>query len=183
MIETRGVLPAALLALLVLATPGRGRADEPADVKARAAEFSKVAKRETEEVRFHAGENGPPFVLHPDPILRWTNPIVGTVSGGLYLWTVQGRPEVVASDGALFVFVQTTDPQVILLIEARRVEGVPRWHYALARMTHEQLHMRDNAREVWSVPQLGPAGMTDRHAPYTQFYFDLEEAAARPEGR
>ena len=42
-------------------------------------------------------------------------------------------------DGALFVFVQATDPEVLLLIEARRDEAGHRWQYGLARMTSRAL--------------------------------------------
>ncbi len=35
-------------------------------------------------------------------------------------------------DGALFAFVLTTDPEVLLVIEARPVDGTPVWHYGFA---------------------------------------------------
>jgi len=46
-----------------------------------------------------------------------------------------GRTDV--RDGGLFAFVHTTDPEVLLLIEAREPrEGEPaQWHYSLARMS------------------------------------------------
>src|SRR5206468_1146035 len=44
------------------------------------------------------------------------------------------------SDGALFVFVQGTDPEAALLIEARLDErGQLAWQYALARMTFRKV--------------------------------------------
>ena len=81
------------------ATGGPAEAVGPADDKARAAEFLRFASQEANAYSFHreAKEQGPPIVLHSEPILKWTNPIVGSISGGLYLWTAQGRPEVVAS--------------------------------------------------------------------------------------
>lgn len=35
--------------------------------------------------------------LQTKPILRWSNPVVGTIYGNVFLWTKDGRPEVVAS--------------------------------------------------------------------------------------
>ncbi len=92
----------ALLAVPAQAAAGQGVSAEavgPADDKVRAAEFLGFATREAKAYAFRreARQPGPPIVLHPEPILKWTNPILGSVSGGLYLWTAQGRPEVVAS--------------------------------------------------------------------------------------
>src|SRR5262245_54099786 len=35
--------------------------------------------------------------LQPKSVLRWTNPEIGRVYGNVYLWTADGRPEVVMS--------------------------------------------------------------------------------------
>lgn len=35
--------------------------------------------------------------LQSKPILRWSNPVVGTIYGNVFVWTKHGRPEVVAS--------------------------------------------------------------------------------------
>ncbi len=62
-----------------------------------------------------------------------------------------GRTDVI--DGGLFAFVHTTDPEVLLLIEARAPEkgGPPEWHYALARMSLVNLRVRLKDNEVWSA--------------------------------
>lgn len=62
------------------------------------------------------------------------------------------RPEVL--DGSLFAFVHTTDPEVLLLIEARATAGggLPAWHYAIARMTMVNVVVRHKDREVWRAP-------------------------------
>jgi hypothetical protein len=57
-------------------------------------------------------------------------------------------------EGALFAFVVGTDPEVLLLIEARETEGKSGWHYALARMNRDAMRVRRNDREVWKVPHL-----------------------------
>jgi hypothetical protein len=58
------------------------------------------------------------------------------------------------SDGALFVFALTTDPEAWLLIEERPGDGGPAWHYAFARMTSHSLSASHRDRLVWEVPQL-----------------------------
>ena len=285
-------LPTILLLLLAVpaqaaaAQGGQAEAVGPADDKARAAEFLRFASQEATAYTFHreAKEQRPPIVLHPEPILKWTNPIVGSVSGGLYLWTAQGRPEVVASiyqwyypvrprdnefqslslgtfvaqrdgapvwmpgrpgvelkpfpespppagtpaqrlrqmrdlakgfaaietdhrglerelrlltqpvyryettegqliDGGLFVFVMGTDPEALLLIEARQAGNTPRWHFALARMTHARIVVNDRGREVWKVPLIDPAVVFDHLEPYTKFRFEIVEPAAKPDNR
>ena len=72
-------------------------------------------------------------------------------------------------DGALFAFVQGTDPEVLLLLEARRDEAVASWHYGLARMTSRALRADHKEKEVWSVPNCW-SQVTDRKEPYTAFF-------------
>jgi hypothetical protein len=57
-------------------------------------------------------------------------------------------------EGALFAFVVGTDPEVLLLLEAREIEDKAVWHYALARMNRDAMRVRHRDREVWSVPFL-----------------------------
>ena len=192
------------------------------------------------------------LVLRDEPVLRWTNPLRQTSGGAVFVWVVDGRPEVVASiyrytyegqiiqdeefqslattgltatrdgqavwvprtpgielapipgapkpaatsaerlrqmralahefhaffdnqedkselrllpkpliryetkrldlaDGALFAFVVTTDPEVLLMIEARAVGGASVWHYGFARMSMVQLRASHKDRNVWSA--------------------------------
>lgn len=53
-------------------------------------------------------------------------------------------------DGALFAFVTGTDPEILLLIEARRTDSGAKWHFAGARHSHTTLRLRYNDTEVWS---------------------------------
>jgi hypothetical protein len=193
------------------------------------------------------------LVIVSDPVLRWTNPLRGTVDGATFLWVADGRPEAVGSffrytegakvveddefqslattgltaarsgrrtwaprgagivvapipgapkpagspaerlrqmhtlasefhasfdtdkdktdlrllskplyryqshrpdllDGALFAFVLTTDPEVLLVIESRPVDGAAVWHFGFARMSMVNLRARHKDRDVWSVP-------------------------------
>lgn len=55
-------------------------------------------------------------------------------------------------DGALFAFVQGTDPEILLLLEARRDGGSARWTYALARLTDLNLSVRLKDRTVLTAP-------------------------------
>lgn len=38
-----------------------------------------------------------PLTLQPEPILKWSNPVVGSIYGDVFIWTDHGRPEAVAS--------------------------------------------------------------------------------------
>lgn len=58
-------------------------------------------------------------------------------------------------DGTMFAYARATDPDVILLLEARAdVGGAQKWHYALARMHCGAVAMSYRDREVWSRDQL-----------------------------
>ncbi len=198
------------------------------------------------------------LMLAPEPVLRWTNPVRGTVAGAVFVWLADGRPEVIMSvyrypedgkeveenefqslattgltatrkgqevwvprtpgirldpipgapkpaatpaerlrqmrtlarefhaffdapedrtelrllpkplfryetkrpdlaDGALFAFVLTTDPEVLLLIEARSVGGASVWHYGFARMSMVNLRGAQGSQRLESrVGQRAP---------------------------
>jgi hypothetical protein len=57
-------------------------------------------------------------------------------------------------DSGVFGFVQGTDPEAILLLEAVRQDGRPRWQYAFARATGGGLEARLDKMLVWSVEVL-----------------------------
>jgi hypothetical protein len=56
-------------------------------------------------------------------------------------------------DGALFTLVSTagTDPEVLLLLEARETDGKLRWEYACGRFSDRSLYVQRNDKEVWSM--------------------------------
>lgn len=58
-------------------------------------------------------------------------------------------------DGALFVFARSTNPELLVLIEAKPIDGEPRWHYALARMTGRDCEVRLNDEVVWTAAGVG----------------------------
>ena len=55
-------------------------------------------------------------------------------------------------DGALFALVSTagTDPEVLLLIEAKEEGGKVRWEFACGRFSDRSLHVKRGDKEVWS---------------------------------
>jgi hypothetical protein len=57
-------------------------------------------------------------------------------------------------DGALFSFSLGTDPEAILLLEARAERDSVAWHYAFARFHYIGLKALHNSREVWRVDPL-----------------------------
>jgi hypothetical protein len=56
-------------------------------------------------------------------------------------------------DGAVFAFVWTagTDPEALLVIEARRTDRGVRWHYAPARFTNREAWLQYQGKQVWRV--------------------------------
>lgn len=56
-----------------------------------------------------------------------------------------------AIDGALFSFVMGTDPELLVLFEARsRDGGTPAWHIGFARFTSYPLQVKRGDKELWS---------------------------------
>jgi hypothetical protein len=259
-----------ILAITILAQPPTVAADPPEKGKSRADEFREYATREiaTYTIRTIPGDR--PLTLRADPVLRWSNPIVGEIYGDVFVWTRKGRPEAIGSlyrwyspfhhsslelvslsagplaghrdgrevwapsrpgivmkpipgapppagtpagrlrqmrelagefsgretqrndveremrllaqplyryddhedpivDGALFVFVQGTDPETFLLIEARRVASETRWHYGLVRMNSVPMQICHRGQPVWSTSLLPWAQAQDPREPYTNF--------------
>ena len=55
-------------------------------------------------------------------------------------------------DGALFAFVQGTDPEVVVVLEAVQRDGKSEWRYALTRRTAHAVEADLDGRRLWSVP-------------------------------
>jgi hypothetical protein len=73
--------------------------------------------------------------LLPAPLYRYPSAKAGTI------------------DGALFVFVSTagTDPEVLLLIEARQEKDKTRWEFACGRFSDRNLYVKYKEKEAWSM--------------------------------
>jgi hypothetical protein len=102
--------------------------------------------------------------LLPQPLLRYSG---------------DGRELKELRDGALFAFARETDPDVVLMLEARGEEA-PRWEYALARMHVGALSAAYGGKEIWSVEEMKhPYGR--KTGPYTLFQNVAEpKSAAEP---
>jgi hypothetical protein len=66
--------------------------------------------------------------------------------------TRYGKPGGTPEDGALFAFVEGTDPEVFLFLEARQSSGALEWQYALAPMSCWALKVERHGQVVWSLP-------------------------------
>ncbi len=75
-----------------------------------------------------------------------------------------GDPAV--TDGALFAFADGTDPEVLLLLEARHGEGADQWYFATARLNQLHIELFHQERKVWEAPYLTRATWRNREAPY-----------------
>jgi hypothetical protein len=79
----------------------------------------------------------------------------------LYRYELKDDPDLL--DGAVLAFVQGTDPEILLILEARRYSKQVRWEYALARFSDMSLFVQHNNVEVWNAPVSTP---NDSKAPY-----------------
>ena len=94
---TRARLPGNLDLRALMGLHGLLRADPPEDEKARAEEFRVLAQAEAAAYTIQVEGRSRPLTLQPEPVLKWSNPVVGTIYGDVFVWTDEGRPEVVAS--------------------------------------------------------------------------------------
>jgi len=76
-------------------------------------------------------------------------------------------PEVL--DGGVFAFVQGTDPEVLLLLEAVRTASDVVWTYGFVRRTSGVLEARHRGKTVWAVPSA--SNRTDPTQP--EIYVDV----------
>ena len=242
--------------------------------ESRASEAAAATRKAAEAYGIAAGVGGKAgLTLEPRPLLQWSNPVLGSFHGSVFVWTAGGRPEVVASiykkylplphhlgvefhslatgpvtasrdghpewfpgregvvlatvpgapapadspaqrlrqlralarefvatktdrkditrelrllpqpvfryrsddpdlpDGALFAYVEGTDPELFLLIEARRRDKALVWQYAPARMNSVALRLSHQGREVWSVPTITWQQAFNPSEPYTLLIF------------
>ncbi len=99
---------------------------------ARLVQMRRLAREFSARITASNKETASDLRLLPQPLMRYSS----------------HSAEVI--DGAMFAFVQATDPELILMIEARKTADGPRWHYSAARFTNRPLQLRQGQREVWS---------------------------------
>jgi hypothetical protein len=85
-----------------------------------------------------------------------------------------GRPGSKLIDGALFAFVEGTDPEVFLFLEARASDRGREWQYALAPMTVFAVKGSYRGKPVWELPDRMPA--SDPVKPF----FDYTDKSVQP---
>lgn len=74
-------------------------------------------------------------------------------------------------DGGLFVFVQGTDPEVWLILEARQRGGARHWEFAAAPMNSVAFTLRRNSAQVWHVGIRSWGEVQSHRETYTSFRF------------
>lgn len=68
------------------------------------------------------------------------------------IYRYEPKDDPVTLDGTVFLFCEGSDPEVVLLIEARRTPEGNRWYYALATLAGWEVHAELDNTEVWSRP-------------------------------
>jgi hypothetical protein len=76
-------------------------------------------------------------------------------------------------DGAVFVLVQGTDPEVFVLLEARGESGKQAWTFAATRMNSVGFQLRYQDKEVWSVEVMPWSDVGSHAQTYTTFMFKM----------
>jgi hypothetical protein len=67
-------------------------------------------------------------------------------------------------DGAIFIFANGTNPEALLVIEARRLgTGSPTWSYAAAPLTRAEPTVRLGQKDVWTHPSKKVASPEDTY--------------------
>lgn len=90
----------------------------------------------------------------PQPVHRYADPAAGLI------------------DGALFLFVYGRNPEVVLVLEARRGgAGGPGWSYAFGRIAGARLHVNLDGAEVWQAPRQQQSAVFE---PYWVFVRPIE---------
>jgi hypothetical protein len=61
-------------------------------------------------------------------------------------------------DGAIFgLTTNGTNPDMLILIELRAErDAAPKWHYGIVKVTHAEIHIRLDDREIYSSPYTAP---------------------------
>lgn len=91
----------------------------------------------------------------PQPVYRYPNP----------------SAEAAYLDGAVFAFVEGTDPELLLLVEAVPSSTTPVWQYGIARMNRDAIQMQRDETVIWKAGYL-PDPNEQSRAPYSTFSAD-----------
>ena len=86
--------------------------------------------------------------------------------------------------GALFLFVAfSTDPDILLLLEARQTEGGMQWVYQPVRFSDKSLFLSYNKQNIWQSlrGKHGPAGPDTADPQYLVLKSEIVAVAVPPE--
>jgi hypothetical protein len=86
-----------------------------------------------------------------------------------------GKASSDAQDGALYGFAHGTDPEVLLLLEARPAKSGPEWQYAFAPMTTFAVTGFWKGKEVWSLPARNDGSSSDSSSTFYARGVSIEE--------
>jgi len=110
--------------------------DSPAPAAAAGARLAQMRRLAQEFSGHEVDDEGKRWELRllPAPLYRYKAAKTGVV------------------DGALFTLVSNagTDPEVLLLIEAREQGGKMRWEYACGRFSDRSLYVQRKDKEIWT---------------------------------
>lgn len=71
-------------------------------------------------------------------------------------------------DGGLFAFVEGTDPEAFLVLEATKTNNDTHWQYGLVRMNSDALRVTFREELIWTVPKIeNPLNLSQE--PYALF--------------
>jgi hypothetical protein len=80
-------------------------------------------------------------------------------------------------EGGMYVLANGTNPEIMLFVEARvPAGGKPVWQFTVGRMSHSELHVEYDGKEVFS----GPRGQA-LSGPDKPYWVSYIEAAPPPE--
>jgi hypothetical protein len=119
----------------------------PAETAAKRLSQMRTMAREFSVERNHPEQGKDALRMLPQPIFRYASPALNIV------------------DGAMFVFVEGTDPEAYLLIEAAGKEK-PTWQFAFARMNVVEFDGRYQDQPVWHVDKVDWDTVFDKQEPY-----------------
>lgn len=93
-----------LMILLVAGAAVAQPPEKPGSInKAEAEESRAVAKERSAKLVFHPDKDAEmPLKLEPEPVFRWTEVLERRFYGDIFVWTNDGRPEVIASITCVF---------------------------------------------------------------------------------
>ncbi len=83
-------------------------------------------------------------------------------------------------DGAIFAFVEGTDPELLIAIEARKTADGFQWQYAIGRMNSIRFEVRRNDKVVWKGEQLAPPWPNVRRPEKSYFILGLGNVMLEP---